>query len=73
MTMQDERYRAVKCARELLWALLNPSETPGIPLAIRRRARSVLKHFPTSLDMDLAANYAPEIFEKEHLNAHKAP
>ena len=51
MTLNFERYNAVNSAREFLWDLMNPSKTKRVPLEIRRRARSIAKHFPTEHDM----------------------
>lgn len=63
--MPNERYRAVKWARELLEDLTIPSETPKIASHIRDRARSCLRHFPSELDMDTAAEACPETFSRE--------
>lgn len=52
MTLPDERARAVDWAREFLRDLLNPKATPKVPRAIRQRAASTLKHFPSPLDME---------------------
>jgi hypothetical protein len=63
MTLPDERYRAVQKAREFLRDLLDPKKTPRIPKEIRKRAYWALKHFPSDLDMDYAADGAPGYFE----------
>lgn len=65
MTLPDERYRAVKYARDFLRSLLDPKLTPRVPRAIRRQALSVLRHYPGELDLERAAEKAPEVFEKE--------
>lgn len=36
--------------RQLVYSLLVPSETPGIPREVRERARRVCKHYPLLLD-----------------------
>ena len=64
MTLPDERYRAVKNARQFLRDLMDPKKTPRVPRAIRLQARSVLKHYPADYDMDLAAFTLPKVFEK---------
>lgn len=64
-TLPDERYRAVKYAREFMRDLLDPKKTPKVPLDVRRRARSVLRHFPGDFDMDQAAKKAKDIFKKD--------
>jgi hypothetical protein len=64
MTLPDERYRAVLQAEEFLRALSFSETTKRIPLAIRQRARSILRHYPSVWDMDRAAMEAPEIFQE---------
>ena len=54
MTLPDERTRAILWARAFLLDLMDPAKTPRVPRAIRRRAYSVLKHYPGWLDMKLA-------------------
>ena len=51
MTLPFERTNAVNNAREFLWRLLDPKETPRVPRRIRQMARSVLKHFPRNFDV----------------------
>jgi hypothetical protein len=51
MTLPDERTQAVLYARELLSDLLDPKKTPRVPRVVRRRALSVLRHFPHATDM----------------------
>ena len=46
MTTADESHRAVGLARDFLYQLMDPALTPRVPGAVRRRARSVLRHFP---------------------------
>lgn len=62
MTLPDERYRAVLAAERFLKDLLDPSKTPRVPAAIRRSASSVLRHYPSSWDMDRAAHSCPSVF-----------
>jgi hypothetical protein len=45
VTLPDERSRAIKWARGFLISLMRPKETPKVPLRIRQRARSILKHY----------------------------
>jgi len=63
MTLPDERYRAVLAAEQFMRDLRDPKMTPRIPKEIRQRARGVLRHYPSSWDMDLAATACPEVFE----------
>lgn len=60
MTLPNERFRAIKQAREFLFDLLDPKKTPRVPKAIRREARWRLKHYPLSYDMDKAKERDPK-------------
>jgi hypothetical protein len=55
MTLPYERTNAVNWTREFLYDLLDPKKTPRIPRELRRRAGSLLKHYPTEFDMDRAS------------------
>lgn len=63
MTIPYERYRAVLQTQKFLYELVDPKQTPKIPSAIRERARSCLKHYPNTWDMDKAGEACPEVFE----------
>ena len=63
MTLPNERYRAVIQTREFLVSLITPSETPRVPSHVRSTARSLLKAYPNTLDMETAAYEAPSVFE----------
>ena len=65
MTLPDERYRAVRWAREFMYELIDPKKTPGIPKNIREQARSVLRHYPSTYDMSVAADAAPDVFQEQ--------
>jgi len=65
MTLPDERYRAVRNAREFMYALMDPKKTPGLPKVIREQARSVLRHYPSDWDMDRASEAAPDVFQRQ--------
>lgn len=65
MTLPDERYRAVKMARDFLLELTNPKKTPGVPSIIRSQASSILRHYPSTYDMTRACAYVPDIFQSE--------
>ena len=62
MTMPDERFRAVRYAREFLYELLDSKKTPKVPKAIRQRALRVLRHYPMEADMTRAAEGHLDIF-----------
>lgn len=52
VTLPDERLRSMEWARSFLVRLMTPSETKRVPLAVRREARSILKHYPTPFDLE---------------------
>lgn len=54
MTLPFERTSAVNRTREFLIDLMDPRETPRIPKTIRDQARSLLRHYPSSFEMDMA-------------------
>lgn len=65
MTLPDERYRAVKMARQFLQELMDPQKTPKVPAIIRSQARGVLRHYPSDYEMNRAAEASPDIFQTE--------
>lgn len=65
MTLPDERYRAVKFAREFLQNLANPKGYTRIPTKIRNEANSILRHFPSEWDMTRAASGSPDVFQEK--------
>lgn len=64
MTLPDERYRAILSARSLCEDLLDPKKTPRVPKTIRKRARSVLRHFPEEYYLSMLAESRPDILER---------
>jgi len=64
MTLPDERYRAVRWAREFMYELMDPKKTPGVPKRIRDQARSILRHYPGDSDMMQASEVAGHIFQE---------
>ena len=62
MTMPYERKNAVIRTEDFLVRLLDPKQTPRIPSEIRKEARGLLKHYPTSYYMEKAAEQAPDVF-----------
>jgi hypothetical protein len=62
MTLPDERYRAVVQTGKFLREIL---ATPRVPKAIKDRARSCLRHYPSDWDMERAAEGAPDVFQKQ--------
>jgi len=59
MTLPDERYRAVVQTEKFLKEILS---TPRVPKAIKDRARSCLRHYPSEYDMKKTAQTSPDIF-----------
>jgi hypothetical protein len=49
MTLPYEHYIAMNNTREFLFSLLDPQQTK-VPLAIRKKARQLLKHYPMECD-----------------------
>jgi hypothetical protein len=62
MTLPDERYRAVVQTQKFLVEILS---TPRVPKAIKDRARSCLRHYPSDWDMQRAAEGSPDIFQEQ--------
>ena len=62
MTLPDERYRAVVQTERFLKDILS---TPRVPKAIKDRARSCLRHYPSDWDMTRAAEGAPDVFQEQ--------
>jgi len=70
MTLPDERYRAVKYAQEFLSRLAG-GHYARTPKAVRDEARHILRHYPTSWDMQRAAEGAPEVFQERMEDLHR--
>lgn len=65
MTLPDERYRAVMWASKFLQELAyNKTKYPRLPKSVRQEAYSILRHFPSSWDMQRAATKAPDVFQE---------
>lgn len=65
MTLPDERYRAIKWAEQLCQDLMDPKKTPRVSQNIRRRAYSVLRHFPDEYMLSMLAEARPDILERK--------
>ncbi len=70
MTLPDERYRAVKWAEGFLQRLAG-GQIARVPRAVRDEARSILRHYPGSWDMQRAAEAAPEVFQERMEDLHR--
>ena len=51
MTIPTERTRALLYARDFLYSLLDPKQTPRVPRAIRREAGNRLRHYPAPYEI----------------------
>jgi hypothetical protein len=47
MTLPAERTSAIRLAERFLLDLMDPKKTPRVPMAIRDRARGILRHYPS--------------------------
>lgn len=65
MTLPYERKNTVTRTEDFLVRLCDPKQTPRVPSEIRKEARGLLKHYPTSYYMELAAEQAPKVFGVE--------
>ena len=70
MTLPDERYRAVKQAEQFLKRLAG-GEYLRVPKAVRDEARSILRHYPSTWDMQRTALQAPDVFQERMDDLHK--
>lgn len=63
MTIPTERANAAINTEKFLYDLLDPKKTPNVPKEIRERAGNLLRHYPRRLEIEQAAEKAPDIFE----------
>jgi hypothetical protein len=63
MTLPDERYRAIKNTMEFL-IRLSAGEYPRVPRGVREEARSLLRHYPGTFDLDQIEQAAPHVLQK---------
>ena len=66
MTIPSERTRAVLNTEQFLVDLLDPKKTPRVPKDIRRRASSLLRHYPSLYDMEMTVQEGSSRFGDEH-------
>ena len=62
MTLPFERTRAMLDVRLFLLELTDPGLTHRVPRALRGRAASLLKHFPTNADIERVHQALPDCF-----------
>lgn len=66
MTLPDERYRAVLWASRFLQEIAyDTKKYPRIPRVVRQEAYSILRHYPSSSDLNQAAEGAPHVFQEK--------
>lgn len=56
MTVPRERTNAVIFTGNFLLELIDPKKTPRVPRAIRQRALSLLRHYPSQYHMEMIAD-----------------
>lgn len=74
MTVPMERTNAVLNTEKFLLDLLRPSVTPRVPKEIRERARGLLRHYPSSFDMDVISereDSCPSVLTEQPIMKHK--
>jgi len=64
VTVPMERTNAVLNTEQFLLDLLRPSVTPRVPKQIRERARGLLRHYPSSFDMDVISEREDSLTEQ---------
>jgi len=62
MTTPYERTRATIETNLFLHALLNPKLTPRVPASVRETARTLVRHYPSYSDVELAHKALPMIY-----------
>ena len=62
MTIPFERTRALIETKLFLLELTDPKITPRVPRAIRGKAKSLLKHYPTYAEVEQAHKALPDTY-----------
>ena len=70
MTLPDERYRAVRHTEQFLLRLAG-GQYARVPKAVREEARSLLRHYPSSWDLDRISEAVPDIMQQHMEDLHK--
>jgi hypothetical protein len=71
VTLPDERYRAIKYAESFLKDLCDPNKTPRVPKAIRGRAYSILRHYPSEYHLSVLSERSPDIIQERMEDVHR--
>jgi hypothetical protein len=61
MTLPDERYAAIRNTERFLMNLCDARVTPRVPRYLRDQARSLLRHYPSTMYLDRLAERSPNI------------
>lgn len=70
MTLPDERYRAVESTMKFLTRLA-AGGYPRVPKCVREEARGLLRHYPSSWDLDRIADAAPDVMQQRMEPLHR--
>lgn len=70
MTLPDERYRSIKLTEQFLLALA-AGEYKRVPRAVREEARALLRHYPSSWDLQQLERRAPEVVQQRMEPLHR--
>jgi hypothetical protein len=68
MTLPEQRTRAVLATRNFLTRLMTPylpDSCKRVPRQVREEARRLLRHYPGVVDISLAGERAPGVFDFE--------
>ena len=67
MTLPSEEKQSLYSAKIFLRDLLDPKKTPKIPKKIRRRALTILRHYPHNFEITYMFNLQ-ETYERKQCN-----
>lgn len=62
MTIPYERTRALIETKQFLQELQDPKLTPRVPGAVREHARTLLRHYPSYAEVELAHKALPHLY-----------
>ena len=68
MTLPSQRTRSVLSTRDFLLRVMSPhlpDSYKRIPRPVREEARRLLRHYPGVVDLSLAGERAPNVFDAE--------
>lgn len=62
MTLPLERTCALVNTKQFLQALMAPTATPRVPRTVRGLAKALLRHYPTTYDIERAHKALPQVY-----------